>query len=495
MAVSFTNNFPMSILEGPQLLGLLPILCMALTAITTMLLSTLREKGRAVGFAMLIIGSVAAVASALVYPMHEAVVLLDGVLVFDRLSQVFSVLCIFAGLLAGMLTLGFDEREGLQPEYFSLIAYAVVGMLAMVSTRNLVFFFVALELMSLAVYVLVSMHRASPMAAEAGLKYFLLGGAASAVLLYGASIIYGTTGSLEVDGIRAAFQSQWNGKLPLLPIVGIGLFSVGFLFKIGAFPFHVWVPDVYTGAATPVTGFMISAVKAAATGAMLRMSLELFAIPVANTPVLNIILCVITVATLVFGSIVGARQNRLKRLFAYSTIVHTGYVLLGFLALLSGGEGAKDAASSIVAYTIFYVVMNLGAFAILTMISPQHDDDLTLDHLTGLGARRPVLAFAMSVFLLSMAGIPPTAGFFGKYYLFSAALASGYTGITIVAAFASVVSAVIYLRPMFYMYFKESEESFQTLPSNWLGSNIVVGLSLFLTVMMGLLPAWFSKLL
>ena len=493
--MSFSSMFPMNFIEGQQWLGILPLFCMTLTAIATLLLSALRHQGRAVAFAMLLIGSIAAVASTVVFPFQDTIVILDGVLVFDRLSQVFSAICVLAGLAAALMTLGFDEREELQPEYFSLIAFAVVGMLAMVSTRNLVFFFISLELMSLAVYVLVSMHRQSPMAAEAGLKYFLLGGAASAVLLYGASILYGTTGSLDVTGIREAFQSQWNGHLPLLPLVGLGLFSVGFLFKIGAFPFHVWIPDVYTGAATPVTGFMISAVKAAATGALLRMCLELFVGPVSTEPTLVVIISAITVATLLFGSLVGVRQTRLKRIFAYSTIVHTGYVLLGFLALLGGGEGAKDAASSIVSYTIFYVVMNLGAFAVLTMISPKDNDDLTLDQLTGLGRRRPMLAFAMSVFLLSMAGIPPTAGFFGKYYLFSAALSSGYVWLTIVAALASVVSAVIYLRPMVYMYMKESEESFQVVPTSWLGSNIIVVLSLFLTVMMGLLPAWFSNLL
>ncbi|MBC7661945.1 MAG: NADH-quinone oxidoreductase subunit N [Chitinophagaceae bacterium] len=493
--MSFSNMFPMYFIQGQQWLGLLPLLCMALTAIATLLLAPLRLQGRATAFAMLLIGSIAAVASTVVFPFSETIIILDGVLVFDRLSQVFSAICVLAGLAAALMSLGFDEREALQTEYFSLIAFAVVGMMAMVSTRNLVFFFVSLELMSLAVYVLVSMHRQSSMASEAGLKYFLLGGAASAVMLYGASILYGTTGSLDVEGIRNAFQSQWGGKLPILPLIGLGLFSVGLLFKIGAFPFHVWIPDVYTGAATPVTGFMISAVKAAATGALLRMSIELFALPVAAEPFLITVLSIIIVATLLFGSLVGARQTRLKRIFAYSTIVHTGYVLLGFLALLGGGAGAKDASSAIVSYTVFYVVMNLGAFAVLTLISPKDNDDISLDQLTGLGTRRPLLAFALSVFLLSMAGIPPTAGFFGKYYIFSAALASGYTWITVVAAIASVVSAIIYLRPMIHMYMKESDESYSALPSNWLGSNMIVGLSLFLTVVMGLIPAWFSKLL
>ncbi|RZA23589.1 MAG: NADH-quinone oxidoreductase subunit N [Proteobacteria bacterium] len=495
MVVNFNTLFPMSFIEGHNWLGILPLLCMTLTAVFTLVLAPLKQVGRALSFAMLLIGSLAAVASIAVFPFSETIVMLDGVLVFDRLSQVFSAVLVLAGLAAAVMTMGYDEREHFQTEFFSLIAFAVVGMMGMVSTRNIVFFFIALELMSLTVYILVAMHRQSPMSAEASLKYFLLGGAASAVMLYGASILYGTTGSLDATVIGSTFQTLWSNGIPILPMVGMALFSIGFLFKIGAFPFHVWVPDVYTGAATPITGFMISAVKAAATGALLRMSLDLFAYPVAKEPVLVGVLGFIIFATLMFGSIVGLRQTRLKRIFAYSTIVHTGYVLLGFLALLSGGAGAKDASSAIVSYTIYYVVMNLGAFAVLTMISPKDDDDLTLDHLTGLGARRPLLAFAMSVFLLSMAGIPPTAGFLGKYYLFSAALASGFTGMTIIAAIASVLSAVIYLRPMVHMYMKESDEAFQAVPSNWFGSNLIVGLSLFLTVVMGLVPAWFSRLL
>ncbi len=493
MAVSFINLFPMTFLNGQQWLALLPLVCMTMTAIATLLFSALKHEGRAVSLAMLFIGSLAAIGATVVFPPTETVAVLDGVLVFDRLSQVFSVLVILAGVAAAIMSIGFDEREDFQTEYFTMIAFAVVGMLAMVSTRNLVMFFISLELMSLAVYVLVSMHRQSPLAAEAGLKYFLLGGAASAVLLYGASLLYGTTGSLDVAGIKAAIDSQWQGQLPTLALLGVGLFSIGFLFKIGAVPFHVWIPDVYTGAATPVTGFMISAVKAAATGAFLRMTLELFAPSASSEPVLVILLSAIIVLTLVFGSFVGLRQTRLKRIFAYSTIVHTGYVLLGILALISGGDSSA-ASSAVFSYTIFYVVMNLGAFAVLTMISPADSDDITLDELAGLGRRRPFMAFAMSLFLLSMAGIPPTAGFFGKYYLFSAALSTGHTTITVIAALASVVSALIYLRPMIYMYMKEGHEAEGT-GTPWLGSTLVMSLALFLTVAMGILPAWFSRLL
>lgn len=493
--MSFTEVFPMTTLTGDQWLALLPLAAIGFFAILGLILSPLHSIGRVASFASLTVGALIGIVVLAGQNFETPMVLLDGVLVFDRLSQVFSLFILFSALGAALMSLGFDQREQFQNEYYSLIAFAAAGMLALVSTRNLVFFFIALELMSLAVYVLVSMHRQSPLAAEAGLKYFLLGGAASAVLLYGASILYGTTGSLDVAVMHDAFQKQWGSQgLPLLPMIGIGLLSIGLLFKIGAVPFHVWVPDVYTGAATPVTGLMISAVKAAAIGALLRFIMALFPVqgPLAGDASIHVILSAIIVVTLVFGSVVGMRQTRLKRLFAYSTIVHTGYALLGFLALISGGAGAADAITS---YTLFYVIMNLGGFAVLTIVSPKESDDITLDDITGLGQRRPFLAFALSVFLLSMAGIPPTAGFFGKYYLFLSAISSGHIALTIVAVVASLVSAVIYLRPIVHMYMKDPEATYQPVPVLWWGSSIVAGLALLLTIVMGLLPMWFAKLL
>lgn len=493
--MSFTEVFPMTYLSGEQWLAMLPLAAVSVFAILGLVLSPLASIGRIGSFASLCVGSLIGIVSLASQSFESPVLVLDGVLIFDRMSRVFSFFILFSALGAALMSLGFDRREQFQNEYYSLIAFAAAGMLALVSTRDLVFFFIALELMSLAVYVLVSMHRQSPLAAEAGLKYFLLGGAASAVLLYGTTLLYGATGSLNVAEMHEAFQRQWGGQsLPLLPLLGFGLLAIGLLFKIGAVPFHVWVPDVYTGAATPVTGFMISAVKAAAIGALLRFVATLFGVegPLASDVSIQWILGAVIVVTLVFGSVVGMRQTRLKRLFAYSTIVHTGYALLGFLALMSGGAGAADAISS---YTLFYVIMNLGGFAVLTIVSPKDSDDITLDDITGLGRRRPFLAFSLSVFLLSMAGIPPTAGFFGKYYLFLSAISSGHIALTIVAVVASLVSAVIYLRPIVHMYMKDPEASYQPVPVLWWGSSFVVAASLLLTIVMGLLPMWFAKLL
>lgn len=491
--MSFEELFPIQFIAAEQWRALIPLVVMSLSSVLALLFSPWHHKGRLASFTALATACVLALLS-LSFSMTDAPVsVLGGALYIDRLSQVFSVFAITAGLAAALMSLGFDQREKLLPEIYPLIAFAVVGMMILVSTRDLMVLFIGLELMSLAVYVLVGMRRQAVGAAEASLKYFLLGGVASAILLYGASLLYGSTGSLKFDVIGQSLNRLWQSGTPMLPVLGLGMVAIGFLFKVGAVPFHVWIPDVYTGASTPITGFMISGVKAAAIGSLLRFSADVFAMPSLLTADGGIywVLWTIIAATLLLGSLVGLQQTSLKRMLAYSTIAHTGYVLLGFLALIMGQQSATDA---IVSYTLFYVVMNLGGFAVLTLISPEGSDEPTLQDLAGLGQRRPYLAFALSLFLLSMAGIPPTAGFFGKYYLFMSAVSVGEVGLTILAVVGSVISAAFYLRPVVYMYMKASEAS-PAEEARWLGSSAVVGLAAVLTLVMGLVPSWFSGLM
>lgn len=491
--MTFSEIFPIQMLNADQWLALVPLMVMSVTGVLAMLVSPFHRLGRSAAFFILTLGSVISLVT-IGLSSGTSQVVLDGVVVVDRIARVFWFLLIGCGLATACMTQGYDDREHLLTEYYSLIAFAVVGMMMMVGTRNLVFLFIALELMSLAVYVLVAMRRQSAHAAEAGLKYFILGGSASAILLYGVTLLYGTTGSLNFLAIREASEQLWQpGGVPVLPALGLGLVGVGFLFKIGAVPFHMWVPDVYTGASTPVSGFMISGVKAAAVGAMLRFALEIFTTPVlrGHEGAFHLVLSVLTVATLGFGSLVGLRQTNVKRLFAYSTIAHSGYLLLGFLALTVGQRA--EAADAIIAYTVFYAVMNLGAFAVLTQLSPEGSDELELEHLSGLGKRRPYLAFVFSVFLLSMAGIPPTAGFFGKYFLFFSAVSAGEITLTVLAVLASVISAVFYLRPMSYMYMREEGGLEMGIgASRWFGSAAVVSFAVVLTLVLGLVPGWFS---
>lgn len=488
--MSFEELFPIQYFSADQWQALIPLMIMSITAVIALVLSPWKN-GRIMAFSALCAGSVLALLALAFMPLEAPLSLLGGVLVADRLSQIFSVLVIAAGLASALTSLGFDLREHIHSEVYSLIAFAVTGMLIMVSTRDLLVLFIGLELMSLAVYVLVGMRRQAAAAAEAGLKYFLLGGVASAILLYGVSLLYGTTGSLRYDQLAHSWQTLWPEAVPVLPVIGLVMVGIGFLFKVGAVPFHVWIPDVYTGASTPVTGLMISGVKAAAIGALLRFTAEVFALPglLALNGSFYWILWAITAATLIFGALLGLQQTSLKRMFAYSTIAHTGYVLLGFIALLIGQKA--EAAEAIVSYTLFYVVMNLGGFAVLTLLSPKGSDEPFLKDLAGLGQRQPFVAFALSLFLMSMAGIPPTAGFFGKYYLFSAALSAGEVSLTILAAIASIISAAFYLRPLVYMYMKGPAERKE--PSyHWLGSMFVISFAAVLTLAMGILPQWFS---
>jgi NADH-quinone oxidoreductase subunit N len=492
--VSFEELFPIQFITGDQWQALVPLLIMSLSSVLALLFSPLHGRWRSASFAVFTAGSVLALLSLIFTVPETATPILGGVIIIDRLSQVFSALAVSAGLAAAFMTLGYDRRERIFPEVYALMSFAVAGMMILVSTRDLMVLFIGLELMSLAVYILVSMRRQAAMAAEAGLKYFLLGGVASAILLYGVTLLYGSSGSLKFDVIGQSLSRLWQTGTPMLPVAGLVMVGIGFLFKVGAVPFHVWIPDVYTGASTPVTGFMISGVKATAIGALLRFSADVFALP----GLINVggsfywILWAIIAATLLFGALVGLQQTSLKRMLAYSTIAHTGYVLLGFLALIMGqGNGAADA---IVSYTLFYVVMNLGGFAVLTLLSPEGTDEPTLQDLAGLGQRRPYLAFALSIFLLSMAGIPPTAGFFGKYYLFMSAVSAGELGLTVLAVLGSVISAAFYLRPMVYMYMRPGQETVGG-EARWFGSSAVVGLAAVLTVVMGLIPSWFSSLM
>ncbi len=492
--MTFEQLFPIQFISSEQWQALIPLIVMGISSVLALLAAPWHHYGRVASLAALAAGSVIALLSLSFSVSDAPVSILGGVLVIDRLSQVFSAIAILSGLAAGIMSIGFDQREHLHNELYALIAFAVSGMIILVSTRDLVVLFIGLELMSLAVYVMVGMRRQAEGAAEAGLKYFLLGGAASAILLYGVTLLYGSSGSLKFDIIGSSLGRMWHDHTPMLPVLGLVMVGVGFLFKVGAVPFHSWIPDVYSGASTPVTGFMISGVKATAIGALLRFSSEVFALPGLMTSGGGFywILWAIIAFTLLFGSLVGLRQTSLKRMLAYSTIAHTGYVLLGFMALIIGQK--PEASDAIVSYTLFYVVMNLGGFAVLTLISPRDTDEPTLQDLAGLGQRRPYLAFALSLFLLSMAGIPPTAGFFGKYYLFMSALSAGELGLTVLAVVASIISAVFYLRPLVFMYMKSSDAELVN-DSRWFGSSAVVGLAAVLTVVMGILPSWFSSLM
>jgi NADH-quinone oxidoreductase subunit N len=335
------------------------------------------------------------------------------------------------------------ERDGLpQGEYYCLVLFAIVGMMLMASTTDLLVMFLALEVLSLAVYVLTGVRRTDPAGTEGAFKYFLLGAFSSAFFLYGIAFTYAVTGSTRLDKISTVIAAQAL-QPSLLVWLAIGLLLVGFAFKVSAVPFHMWTPDAYEGAPTVVTGFMSTGVKAAAFAAFLRVFLSAFE-PLRPDWVEMVIW--IAVATMILGTVVGVVQSNVKRMLAYSSIAHAGYLLVGLIAASNTGKAA------VLFYLAVYAVANLGAFGVISAIASRERPNGDLHDFTGLWYSRPVLAIMMAVFLLSLGGFPPLAGFMAKWYIFQAAVNEGYTGLAIIAILTSVVSVFFYLRIVVSMF-------------------------------------------
>jgi len=349
-----------------------------------------------------------------------------------------------AGALTVMLSMRYLEREALlAPEYYVLLLFAVLGMMLMGGGSDLMVVFLGLELMSVAVYVLAGINRKSPRAAEAALKYFLLGAFASAFLLYGIALVYGATGTTNLALIGVQVTSLQLEHGPML-LVGVALLLVGFGFKVAAVPFHMWAPDVYDGAPTPVTGFMATAVKAAAFAALFRVLGQAFATAAAWPEIVK----GLAVATMVGGNLIALAQRSLKRMLAYSSIAHAGYVLVAVAA----GNVAGSAA--FLFYLVAYTLTTLAAFALLAVKGRRGESDVLIDDLSGLAAQRPWLAIALAVCMLSLLGFPGTAGFMGKWYILVAAAQSAQWWLAALLVLTSVVSAGYYLPVIMVMYMK-----------------------------------------
>ena len=360
--------------------------------------------------------------------------------------------------LVSLSSVGYDRENRLHHgEYYSLLSLAGLGMMLMISAIDLVVFFIALETMSLAVYALVAMKRFSSRSAEAGFKYFFAGAVASAFMLYGIALVWGEVGRTDYFQLGNLIP----GGVSTLGYVGLIFILIGFAFKVALAPFHLWTPDAYQGAPAPVTGLMASAVKVAAFGALFRFFFVCGGDAAgAGFPVgLTQIILWLSVITLFLGSLVALHQTDVKRILAYSSVVHAGYMGLGILALPA--TGGATMAGSLPFYMIAYGASNVGAFIVLAMIESREREAVTLDSIRGLARRRPFAAFALTICLASLAGFPPTVGFLGKYYLFRdiIVLSNGkLTWVIVVAVTASLVSVWYYLAPVLSMYMKEPEE-------------------------------------
>ena len=403
-----------------------------------------------------------------------------GMVILDRYAQFFYVVIGYALGLVLLLSLDYVRRQGIESgEFYLLALFSAVGMMLMASAGDLIMIFLGLEIMSIALYVLAGFFRNRLEAGEASLKYFLLGAFASGFLLYGIALVYGATGATNLDRIGAAVAGG-AARDPLL-VIGFGLLLVGFGFKIAAVPFHMWAADVYQGAPTSVTAFIATGSKAAAFAALVRVLLSaLPGAPIDWAP----LVWVLAALSMTIGNVVAIAQQDLKRMLAYSSIAHSGYMLIGVVAGGSLGYGA------VLFYMLVYTFTTVGAFGVLLLLEREGTESVEVGQLSGLSARHPLLALVLTVFLLSLIGIPPTAGFVGKFYLFGGAVQAGYIWLAVVGVLNSAVAAYYYLRVIVYMYMREPEARPAALTPSFSGG-LALAVAVWGVIHLGILPASF----
>ena len=391
----------------------------------------------------------------------------------DGFSVFFHVLVIAIAIVLILTSYEYIAVQKIRAgEYYGLILFGLVGMCLMSSAVELVLIFIALEISSISTYVLAGFRRRSATSSEASLKYFLLGSFATAFFLYGVALMFGATGSTNIDVISAVLNS---GQVPMLAYVAMALMFVGLGFKVAAAPFHVWTPDVYEGAPAPIVGFMSTAPKAAAFAVLLRVIFE------ANAPGRFWFVWISAALSMTLGNVAALVQDNVKRLLAYSSIAHAGYVLVAFAAKPELG------APAVMFYTAAYAAMNVGAFAVVSHLANENERYVTLEDYAGLGRRAPILAGTLGIFLISLIGIPITGGFFAKFYVFSAALQSDLVGLTIIGVINSAVGAYYYLKIIVVMYMREPREEVPVLPIPVaLGTALVIALAA--TIYLGVVP-------
>lgn len=408
---------------------------------------------------------------------------LGGSIVVDGFGVFFNVIFMLAAALAVILSARYMEAEGEQRgEYYALILFAQAGMSIMATGHDLVVLFVALETMALSFYVMVGFLRDSKRSNEAAMKYLILGAFSSGLLAYGFSVLYGISGSTSLAAIGEAIADR--PALDWIMVLALITTSVGLFFKIAAAPFHMWAPDVYEGAPTPTTAYVSVASKAASFALMIRLFVTAYgSVAEAWVP----LLAIVAVATMTIGNLAAVTQSNLKRLLAYSSVAHAGYMLLGLVAFSATG------LRGIAIYLLAYVFMNFGAFALIAALRRDGEAAEELDDLNGLFGRAPGYTILMAIFMLSLTGIPPLAGFYGKYYIFLALLGEGYYILAVFAALYVAVSAYYYFRVIRACWLGEAAERPASLDMN-LGTRTALVASGVLTVLIGILPQRFIDL-
>jgi NADH-quinone oxidoreductase subunit N len=459
--------------------GALPGLIVAATAMLVMVVDLLaRGPDRDVLAAVGVLGLVAAIAVAgWLWAAGGDPAGFQNTLRGDRYALFFTGVVCIGSILTTLMSIDVLREQPLPAgEYYALVLLSTSGMVFLAAANDLIVLFLAFEIMSVGVYVLAGLLKREVRSTEAALKYFLLGAFATAFLLYGIAFFYGATGSTRLDAIAAHIAR--NGLEPFT-LLGGALLLVGFAFKVALIPFHVWMPDVYEGAPTSVTAFMAVGVKAAAFAAFARVFMAALGGVAASWSGL---LWILAALTMTVGNVTAVRQRSVKRMLAYSSIAHAGYALVGLVAATQAG------GASLLFYLVTYAFMTLGAFAVLLALGRRGEPNEMLDGWAGVGFRHPVLGLSMAVFMLSLAGMPPMAGFAGKFYLFSAAIDAGHVGLAVIGVLNSLISVYYYLGVLVAMYMTDGGQPIPAPPSRpWVVTTILV--SVAATLIIGILPA------
>lgn len=460
--------------QAVDYIRLLPEIVLSIFGMIVMVVDPLldeRRSQRTLG-TIALVGSLATLGAVLFQAQYPGTAVWNMVQV-DAFSVFFHFLVAAVTAVVILTSYEYMEVQEIRAgEYYGLILFGAVGMSLMSSAVELVLIFIALEISSISTYILAGFRRRSATSSEASVKYFLLGSFATAFFLYGVALMFGATGSTSIQTIGTVLTSQ---KIPLLGYAGVALMFVGLGFKVAAAPFHVWTPDVYEGAPSPVVGFMSTAPKAAVFAVLLRIMFE------AHAPGRIALIWVVAALSMTLGNLGALVQDNVKRLLAYSSIAHAGYLLVAFAALPDNGIPAA------MFYTASYAAMNVGAFAVISHFGSAGERYVTLEDYSGLGRRSPLLAATLTIFLLSLIGIPITGGFFAKFYVFSAALQANLVGLVIIGVLNSAIGAYYYLRIIVVMYMREprGEISVSPVPA---GLGTALAISVAATIYLGVLP-------
>ncbi|RMH95189.1 MAG: NADH-quinone oxidoreductase subunit N [Calditrichaeota bacterium] len=467
-------------ITGTDFLAILPVVVLSAFGIYLMLQGVLAPRiNRRVLVYLGLLGVVAALGSNIyVARLGISGTFFDDMVRVDRLTVVLNYIFLATAALCLLMADGYSRQESLEfIEFVPLVLFSTVGMMLMGMAESLMIIFLGLETMSIALYVLAAFRRFNRRSLEAGLKYFLLGAFATGFLLYGIALLYGSAGTTNLADLTKYFETNLL-DLDVLALIGLALIIIGFAFKVALVPFHMWTPDVYQGAPIPVTAYMAVGAKAAGFAAILRVIYQA-AGPIAFQ--WTQVLWVLAVLTMTVGNIIALAQNDIKRMLAYSSIAHAGYILMGVIA-------ANDlTVTSVVFYLIVYLFMNVGAFAVAEIVGGEGESRVQIQHFAGLGKTHPFLGIAMTVFMFSLAGFPPTGGFMGKLNLFSAALQSGFIWLVIFGAINTLLSVYYYIGVVIAMYMKEPDETHTVAPV-WPGMGLVIAISVVGTFLLGILP-------